>query len=249
MLRRHRRPTGSGRRIAAVAAIGATALLASACAGGGGARGGDTIRIILGHGAAPGNPRSNAALEFEKLVQERSGGKIDVQILGQEAVGSDTAMMVSVASGSLDMTVNSQGPFAAYVPEASLIGLPFLFENTQHAYSVVDGPVSQALEQRASEKGFQVLGFWSNGMRDVTNSKRPITTVQDVRGLKLRVPDDTMTIDIFSALGANPTPMAFGEVYLGLRTGAIDGQENPVTNIKSAKLQEVQQFLAVTGHK
>lgn len=249
MLKRYARPTGRARRVAAVAALGVTALLASACAGGGGARGGDQIRIILGHGAAPGNPRSDAALEFEKIVQEKSGGQIDVQILGQEAVGSDTAMMVSVASGSLDMTVNSQGPFATYVPEASLIGLPFLFENSRHAYSVVDGTVEEQLTAKAAEKGFHVLGFWDNGMRDITNSERAINGPADVRGLKLRTPDDTMTIDIFSALGANPTPMAFGEVYLGLRTGAIDGQENPVTNIKSAKLQEVQKHLAVTGHK
>lgn len=243
------RSTRLRRRLALTAGLAAAALLTAGCAGGGGARGGDQIRVILGHGAAPGNPRSDAALEFEKLVESASGGTIDVQILGQEAVGSDTAMMVSVASGSLDMTVNSQGPFATYVPEAALIGLPFLFENSEHAYSVVDGEVSQQLTGKAAEKGFHVLGFWDNGTRDITNSERPINSPADVRGLKLRTPDDTMTIDIFSALGANPTPMAFGEVYLGLRTGAIDGQENPVTNIKSAKLNEVQQFLAVTGHK
>lgn len=236
-------------RLALVAGLAVSALLMTACAGGGGARGGDDIRIILGHGAAPGNPRSNAALEFEKLVQEKSAGRIDVQILGQEAVGSDSAMMVSVASGSLDMTVNSQGPFAAYVPEANLIGLPFLFEDSAHAYAVVDGQVSDFLASESEKKGFRVLGFWDNGMRDITNGERPINTPEDVAGLKIRTPDDSMTIDIFNALGANPTPMAFGEVYLGLRTGAIDGQENPVVNIKSAKLQEVQQFLAITGHQ
>lgn len=148
--------------------------LASGCAGGQGPRSTDSIRIILGHGAAPGNPRSNAALEFEKLVERKSAGAIDVQILGQESVGSDTEMMVSVASDSLDMTVNSQGPFASYVPEAALIGLPVLFENSRHAYAVLDGAGEEDLRKAAKEMGFHLLGFWDNGMRDITNSKHPV---------------------------------------------------------------------------
>lgn len=234
---------------AAFALLCAVALLLAGCAGSGGPRDTDEIRIILGHGAAPGNPRSDAALEFARIVGEKSNGEIRVQILGQESVGSDSEMMVSVASGSLDMTVNSQGPFASYVPDAALIGLPFLFENSAHAYQVIDGPVAATLTEEARAKGFHVLGFWDNGMRDITNSKRPINSAADIAGLKLRVPDDPMTISIFSALGANPTPLAFGELYLALRQGAVDGQENPVVNVKSARLQEVQSNLAVTGHK
>lgn len=94
-----------------------------------------------------------------------------------------------------------------------------------------------------------MLAFWDNGLRDLTNSKHPINTPEDVAGLKIRTPDDRMTISIFNQLDANPTPMAFGELYLGLRTGAVDGQENPVVNIKSAKLNEVQPYLAETGHQ
>lgn len=224
-------------------------VMVTGCAGGSGPRQTDSVRIILGHGAAPGNPRSNAALLFEQLVEEKSNNTIDIQILGQESVGSDSEMMVSVASGTLDMTINSQGPFASYVPEAALIGLPFLFESSEHAYSVVDADVQQYLAAKAEEKGFHVLGFWDNGMRDLTNNERPINSSEDIRGLKIRTPDDRMTISIFSQLGANPTPMAFGELYLGLRTGAVDGQENPLVNIKSSKLYEVQEYLAITGHK
>ena len=221
----------------------------SACAGGDGPRRTDSVRIILGHGAAPGNPRSEGALAFQRLVAEKSDGEVEVQILGQESVGSDSEMMVSVASGTLDMSINSQGPFSSYVPEASLIGLPFLFENAQHAYQVLDGEVQQSIAALSEEKGFHVLGFWDNGMRDITNSVRPIEVPEDLAGLKIRTPDDPMTIDIFAELGANPTPMAFGELYLGLRQGAVDGQENPVVNIYSSSLHEVQSHLAVTGHK
>ncbi len=238
------------RLIAAACAAAVSACALGACAGGNGPRATSSIRLILGHGAAPGNPRSDAALKFEELVEAKSGNTIDVQILGQESVGSDSQMMISVAAGTLDMSINSQGPFASYVPESALIGLPFLFENSQHAYAVVDSPqVAEHLTRKAQEKGFHVLGYWDNGLRDITNSKHPINTPDDVSGLKIRTPDDTMTISIFNELHANPTPMAFGELYLALRTGAVDGQENPVVNIDSAKLNEVQPYLAKTGHK
>ena len=239
-----RRDLLRGAALAGLAGVGL-----SACAGGDGPRRTDSVRIILGHGAAPGNPRSEGALTFQRLMAEKSDGEVEIQILGQESVGSDTEMMVSVAAGTLDMSINSQGPFASYVPEAALIGLPFLFENSQHAYEVLDGDLQTSIAALSEEKGFHVLGFWDNGMRDITNSVRPIDVPEDLAGLKIRTPDDSMTIDIFNQLGANPTPMAFGELYLGLRQGAVDGQENPVVNIHSSSLHEVQSHLAVTGHK
>ncbi|WP_022867771.1 TRAP transporter substrate-binding protein [Schaalia vaccimaxillae] len=236
--------------VSSVAAALTATLLLAGCAGGNGPRQTDSIRIILGHGAAPGNPRFLAAQKFEELVEEKSNGEIDIQILAQETVGSDSEMMVSVSAGTLDMSINSQGPFASYVPEAALIGLPFLFENSEHAYSVVDSKeIESYLAEQAEADGFHVLGFWDNGMRDISNNKREINTPEDVKGLKIRTPDDTMTISIFNQLGANPTPLAFGELYLALKTGAVDGQENPVVNIKSSQLQEVQKYLSSTGHK
>lgn len=244
-------PRGTRRRdlLGGLALAGLAGTALTGCAGGDGPRRTDSVRIILGHGAAPGNPRSEGALAFQRLVAEKSDGEVEVQILGQESVGSDTEMMVSVASGTLDMSINSQGPFSSYVPEASLIGLPFLFETSQHAYQVLDGPIQDEIALLAEEKGFHVLGYWDNGMRDITNSVHPIEAPEDLAGLKIRTPDDPMTIDIFDQLGANPTPMAFGELYLGLRQGAVDGQENPVVNIHSSSLHEVQAHLAVTGHK
>lgn len=243
------RPPGRRDLLRGAALAGLAGVGLSACAGGDGPRRTDSVRIILGHGAAPGNPRSEGALAFQRLVAEKSNDEVEIQILGQESVGSDTEMMVSVAAGTLDMSINSQGPFSSYVPESALIGLPFLFESSAHAYQVLDGEIQDSISAQAEEKGFHVLGFWDNGMRDITNSVRPIEVPEDLAGLKIRTPDDPMTIDIFGELGANPTPMAFGELYLGLRQGAVDGQENPVVNIFSSSLQEVQKHLAVTGHK
>lgn len=209
----------------------------------------DSRRLLLGHGAEPGNPRSEAATFFSERVAEETDDRIEIQVFGQESLGSDSDMMVSVASGTVDMSVNSQGAFSPTMPEVNLVGLPFLFENSSHAYEVVDGEAGDYLAEIAEERGYHVLSWWDNGIRDITNSTRPIEDPEDLRGLQIRTPDDPMTIDIFNSLGASPTPMAFGELYLGLRQGAVDGQENPVVNIHSSSLHEVQTHLAVTGHK
>lgn len=209
----------------------------------------DSRRLLLGHGAAPGNPRSLAAEHFSERVAEKTDGRLEIQVLGSESLGSDSEMLLSVASGTLDMSVNSQGPFSSIVPEVNLVGLPFLFENSEHAYEVLDGEVGDILAEKAEDRGYHVLAWWDNGTRHITNSVRPIESPDDVQGLKIRTPNDPMTIDIFESLGASPTPMDFGELYLGLRQGAVDGQENPVVNIHSSSLHEVQDHLAYTGHK
>ncbi|MFE9245108.1 TRAP transporter substrate-binding protein [Nocardiopsis sp. NPDC006938] len=206
-------------------------------------------RLLLGHGAAPGNPRSLAADEFASLVSETTDGRLRVQVFGAETFGSDSEMMVSVASGTLDITANSQGSFSVAVPEAGLFGLPFLFDSPEHAYAVIDGPVGDQIAALAEEKGYHVLAWWDNGIRHTTNSRRPVEAPEDLKGLRIRTPDDPMTVAIFDELGANPTPMDFGELYLGLRQGAVDGQENPLVNIAASRLNEVQTELALTGHK
>ncbi|NHA68265.1 DctP family TRAP transporter solute-binding subunit [Phycicoccus flavus] len=231
--------------------VGAIAALAlGACGSGSGSTGADESRSwILGHGAAPGNPRTIAADQFAKAVSEGSAGRLTVQVQGSEQLGSDAQMLQSVKTGTLAFSANSQGPLSADVPQVGLIGLPFLFDEPGQAYEVLDGEVGDQLAAEAEKKGFKVLAWWDNGIRDITNNARPINSPADVEGLKIRTPEDPMTVDIFSALGANPTPLAFGELYLALRQGTVDGQENPLTNIASAKLDEVQKYLALTGHK
>lgn len=237
------------RRLTKAVALAAVIGLALTGCGGGAGGGGETRQLLLGHGADPSNPRSQAADFFKDQLAERSGGQLTVQVQGSEQLGSDSEMMVSLASGTLDLTANSQGAVSSNVPEMALFGLPFLFESSEHAYAVVDGPIGDEIAKKAESAGFKVLAWWDNGIRDVTNSKRPINTPQDIKGLKIRTPNDPMTIDIFNALGANPTPMAFSELYLALQQGAVDGQENPLTNIASSKLNEVQKHLARTSHK
>lgn len=236
-------------RVLAIATAAVLALTTAACGGGAGSAGGDNPRLLLfGHGADPGNPRSDAADAFAEQVSAAPECG-DVQAQGAEQLGSDREMLQSVRAGTLHITANSQGPLAGFVPEVALIGLPFLFEDAEQAYEVLDGEVGAELASRAEAQRFKVLAWWDNGIRHVTNNQRPIETPEDLSGLKIRTPEDPMTVDIFSALNANPTPIAFGELYLALRQGTVDGQENPLTNIAAAKLNEVQDHLALTGHQ
>lgn len=239
-----------------LAAVVALTLLASACgvaeqvgAGDDNGDGAGEQTLLLGHGADAGNPRSIAAEQFAETVSERTDGRLTVQIQGSEQLGSDVEMLQSVEAGTLDMTANSQGPLSGWVPEVALFGLPFLFESTEDAYEVLDGDIGEEIAALGEEEGFVILAWWDNGIRHVTNNARPIETPDDVAGLQIRTPEDPMTVDIFEELGANPTPIDFGELYLALQQGTVDGQENPLVNIWASDLYEVQEYLSTTGHK
>jgi TRAP-type transport system periplasmic protein len=207
------------------------------------------VRLTLGHGAAPGNPRSLAAERLATLLKERSQGRIEMRVAGSAQLGDDAAMLTALRTGTLDMSVNSQGAASAVVPEVAALGLPFLFNGAPAAYKVVDGPAGEDLAKRFEAVGLTVLGWWDNGIRHTTNSKRPITRPEDLRGLKIRTPPDPMTIDIFQALGAATQQINFNELYVALQQGVVDGQENPLANIASSKLYEVNRFISLTGHK
>lgn len=207
------------------------------------------VTLTLGHGASPGNPRTIAAEAFAKMVSERTKGSVTIKIAGAEQLGNDVAMLTSLRIGALDLTANSQGPAAGLVPEVAALGLPFLFSDADAAHKVLSGPVGERLNKRFSEVGIVVLDWWDNGIRHITNSKRPINMPADLKGLKIRTPADPMTVDIFQALGAATQQIAFGELYIALQQGVVDGQENPLANIASNKLYEVNKYVSLSGHK
>lgn len=205
--------------------------------------------LRLAHNAAPGNPKSEASLKFAELVEQKTEGRIKVEVGGSAQYGDDVEALTSMRLGTLAFSANSQGTTSGVVPQFSVIGLPFLFNDLDHAWKVVDGPAGQRLGEIAQEKGLVVLAFWDNGIRHTSNSKHPITKPEDLAGVKIRTPPDPITLDIFSALGANPLPMPFSELYIALQQGVVDGQENPLMNIYSSKLHEVQKYITLTGHK
>jgi len=207
-----------------------------------------TVQLTLGHGEPPDNPRHIAAEKFATLVKEYSGGRIEVQIAPSAQLGNDAAMITALRTGALDISVNSLGPTAAVVPEYAAWGLPFLFTSSAQALALLDGALGDELSSLSEKKGLMVLGYWDNGLRHVTNSKHPIRTLADFKGLKMRVPPDAVLVDTMQALGAQAQQIKFSELYVALQQGVVDGQENPPANIYTSKLYEVQKYLTLSGH-
>lgn len=207
------------------------------------------FELRLGHGAAPDNPRHIIAREFAETVAERTNGRVEIEVHHSESLGSDRQMAEALMLGTLDFSINSQGPMAAYNNQLNAIGLPFLFTTTEQIHRVLDGEIGKDLAKPFERKNMKVLAFWDNGFRHITNNKRPITSADDLKGLMIRTPEDKITIALFEALGADPTPFAFGKLYTALEQRQFDGQENPITNIFYSRLYEVQKYLSLTSHK
>lgn len=227
------------RRTVLAAVLVAGASLASAQA----------VKLTLAHGNPPDNPRHVAALKFAETVKARTNGRVEIQVAHSAQLGDDAAMVTGLRSGTLDFSANSQGAVAAVVPEYAALGMPFLFADVQKAWSVMDGAIGKELADKTAAKGMVLLGLWDNGVRQMSNSKRPIKTPADMKGLKMRTPPDAVTVDIMQAMGADAQQIKFSELYVALQQGVVDGQENPLTNIASAKLYEVQKYISLTGHK
>ncbi|MBR9904598.1 MAG: TRAP transporter substrate-binding protein [Gammaproteobacteria bacterium] len=205
--------------------------------------------LQLAHNAAEGNPKWDASELFAELVEEGTNGELIVDVGGNAQYGDDMEAITQMRMGTLAFSTNSQGSTSSVVPQFSVLGLPFLFNSLPNAWEVMDGEVGDELKRLSEKKGLVLLALWDNGIRHVSNNVRPIETPDDLEGLKIRTPPDEMTVDIFEALGANPTPMNFSELYIALEQGVVDGQENPLMNIYSSKLHEVQDYISLTGHK
>jgi tripartite ATP-independent transporter DctP family solute receptor len=196
-----------------------------------------------------GHPIEMGMKKFAEIVTAKSGGKIKVNLFPGGQLGSDQANVTALQGGTLEMVSMNSGILASVAKEMTIVDFPFLFGNAKEADAVMDGPVGKKLHGKLEKKGIVGLAFWELGFRNITNSKRPINTVADIDGLKLRVIPNPINVDWVKALGANPTPMPFPEVYGGLESKAIDGQENPLTVIAANKFWEVQKHLAITNHQ
>ncbi|MFN6407864.1 MAG: TRAP transporter substrate-binding protein [Limnohabitans sp.] len=198
---------------------------------------------------AAGHPIVQGMEKFKEIVEKNSGGKIKVNIFPGGALGSDQANVSALQGGTLEMASMNSGIFASQVREFSVFDFPFMFASGQEADVVVDGAFGKKMHARLEEKGLVGLGFYELGFRHLTNGRRAINKVSDIEGLKLRVIPNPINVDWVKALGANPTPLPFPELYAALEQKAVDGQENPVATINGAKLFEVQKHIALTGHQ
>jgi len=197
---------------------------------------------------AKDHPLGTGAQKFADAVAQKSGGKMKVSLFPAAVLGSDPQNLSAVRGGTLDFTSMATGLVASIDKQFMVFDLPFLFNNAQEAYAIADGPVGTKMQADLAANGVIGLGIWDLGFRNITNSKRAITKAEDVQGLKIRVIASPIFIDLFTTLGANPVPMTFGEVYGALESRAIDGQDNPVAVIESAKFAEVQKYLSLTRH-
>jgi tripartite ATP-independent transporter DctP family solute receptor len=194
------------------------------------------------------HPQGQGAKKFGELVEQKSGGKIKVRLFPSGQLGGDLQTVSSLQGGTLDITVLNAGLLVGQVKEFGLFDLPFLFESGKEADAVVDGPFGQKLAATLPAKNLVSLGYWELGFRNVTNSRRPISKLEDIAGLKVRVVQSPLYIDLFNTLGANAVPLPFPELYTALEQKTVDGQENPVTLINTSKFYEVQKHLTLTRH-
>ena len=185
---------------------------------------------------------------FAREVERRTNGRYKVQTFYSAALGAERESVEGVQLGTLDLTLTSTGPLPNFVPDVAIIDIPFLFRDYAHARAVLDGPIGQELLAKFPAKGMVGLAWAENGFRHMTNSKRPVNIPEDLRGLKMRTMENPIHIEAYRQFGILPTPMAFTEVFTALQQGTVDGQENPLSVITAAKLDQVQKYLSLTGH-
>lgn len=206
-------------------------------------------KLTLGHGSAIDHPRHLAALHFAEKVDKYSEGRVKVEVFPAASMGDDVTLLRALLDGTLDLSANSQGAISKVVPEYAAIGMPFLFSSAEAAWKVLDGAAGTLLAERTWEKGLKVLGYWDNGIRHLSNDVRTIRVPDDVRGLRIRTPPDQTTVDLIEALGGKPKQIKWSDVHDALQRKVVDGQENPLVNILTGKLYQVQKYLSLTGHK
>jgi TRAP-type transport system periplasmic protein len=188
------------------------------------------------------------AVALAQAAEELSKGRLKVQIFANAQLGTDRDMIEGMQLGSIDLASPSTGAMGAVVPAATVLDLPYIFDDHQHAYRVLDGPVGEQIAKLFDGKGFRPLGYWEIGFRHLTNNARPVRRPEDAKGLKLRTLPSEIHQRAWALVGAQPVAIDFTEVYNALSTGVVDGQENPFNIILIGKLHEVQKHLSLTGH-
>jgi len=203
--------------------------------------------IVFGISAAPGSLQERTASEFAARANERLGDTAEVKVFASSQLGKDKDMLQKVKLGTVDITLPSS-VMPDIAPEFAIFDLPFIVADRDHLARIDSTFFADVLQPAAEQAGYRPLAIWENGFRQITNNEHPINTPADLGGLKIRTPNSSWRVSMFNEFGANPTPMSFSEVFVALQTGVIDGQENPLTNISAAKLNEVQTYLSMSGH-
>ena len=202
----------------------------------------------LGHSLPPEHPQALAMNKFSELVGQYTQHRVKVQVFHSASLGSDDKMLQATQAGTQEMYYGALAAIAGTVKELGIFDFPFLFENMKEVDAVMNGKMGQKVFDKVAPLGLVGLGWTEAGFRNLTNSRHPVKTTADIEGLKLRVMPNKVALDSWKALGANPTPMAFSEIFTALEIKAIDGQENPLILIYTNKFHEVNKFITLTNH-
>jgi tripartite ATP-independent transporter DctP family solute receptor len=207
-----------------------------------------TRTITMSNGVAETHPVGNGVEAMRACMTEKTGGKWTLNAFWSGALGNDLDATQALRSGTQEMVITSTSPLVGIEPALGVFDLPFLFSNAEEADAVLDGEFGTMMSEKMTASGLVNLAWWENGFRNLTNSVRPITKLEDFAGMRVRVMQNNIFLDTFQTLGTNATPMAFGEVFTALETKAIDAQENPFVTIDTSKFYEVQDYVSATQH-
>ena len=208
----------------------------------------DPVTLRLAHVVNEQDGVHIAATKLEELVEERTDGKVNIEIFPNASLGDERTLLEGMQIGTVDMGVITNGPVANFVEEMAVFELPFLFPSPEAAYSVLDGPIGQELLDKLADVNLKGLAYAERGFRNLTNSERAVNSPEDLDGLRIRVMENPVYTDTFRELGANAIPMAWTEALTAMQQGTIDGQENPVNVIHSFKLDETQNYMTLSRH-
>lgn len=208
----------------------------------------DPLTLRLAHVVNEQDGFHIAATKFEELVEERTDGKVNIEIFPNASLGDERTLLEGMQIGTVDMGVITNGPVANFVEEMAVFELPFLFPSPEAAYEVLDGPIGQELLDKLADVNLKGLAYAERGFRNLTNSERAVNSPEDLDGLRIRVMENPVYTDTFRELGANAIPMAWTEALTAMQQGTIDGQENPVNVIHSFKLDETQNYMTLSRH-
>lgn len=207
----------------------------------------DAKVIKAGIGLNDKHPQYQGLLKFKEIVEEKTEGAIIVETYHSGQLGDDRQMIENLQLGSQEVTIPSTAPLANFVPEFNIFNFPFLLPNSEVADQVLDGEVGSKMLKKLESSNLVGLSYWEEGFYNISNSVRPIKSAEDLKGIKIRTMENQVLLDVFEALGANPTPMAFGEVYTALQQGVVDAQTNPPSQIFEAGFYEVQDYVSQTN--
>ena len=209
----------------------------------------EVYTIIIGGTSTEDHPTTQADYKFEEICEELSEGRIQVEVYANNTLGDSRAMLEQIQANEVQMSDPSASVFSGFTEELNFLGLPFLFNDRYAAYAFFDGEMGQRIADKVCEEtGIRILGFYENGMRQLTNGKHPVRTPDDMKGLKIRVMESPMYIEMFTEMGAQPTPISFAELYTALQQGTVDGQDNGYTITCTNALYEVQPYMTELNH-